>query len=247
MELVSILHLLVRRWPFVLAGAVVALTVGLMAGILSSGSAARSGIAEARALVDTHRSYTDDLHGGTERLDSQAALLTALLADEPQRRAIARAAGIAADRLDVLAPQDAGPQIPSTLARSLATLVDEPREPYAIRVTSALSIVTIEAAAPSAPVAARLARAASDTLAAMTAARAPSAARALVVTPLGSVRSVELTPSGGHGALLGLGATLATFALWCCAIVIAAGLARAWRAAAPAASVRSRGSSSAAA
>jgi hypothetical protein len=244
MELVSILALLVRHRILVAAGGIVAIVVGLAAATLGSTAAPRSGAAEAKVLVDTHSSYTDDLQGGTELLASQAALLATLLAEEPQQRTIARAAGIARDRLDVLASEITGPQIPSTLARSLEGLVDRPLRPYAIRVYSALSIVTVEATAPSAAAAGSLARAATATLAAVTAARAPSAARALVVKPLGPVRAIELRPSGGRGPLLAAGAALAILALWCCAIVVASGLARAWRSAAI---VRSRASSSAAA
>lgn len=248
MELVSILRLLVAQRILVAAGAVVAIAIGLAAALLSGSAGARSGVAEAKVLVDTHRSYTGDLQGGTELLGSQAALLTTLLAERPQRRTIARAVGIAHNRLDVLPSQITGPQIPSTLARSLEGLLDTPRRPYAIRVHSTLSIVTVEATAPSATAAANLARAATDTLAAVTTARAPSVARALVVEPLGPVRAIELRPSGGRGPLLGFGATLAIFALWCCGIVVVSGLARAWRSAPPAPeTVRSRGSSSAAA
>jgi hypothetical protein len=248
MELVSILALLVRHRTLVAAGAAVALAVGLAAALLAGSAAgARSGVAEAKVLVDTQRSYTDDLQGGTELLGSQAALLATLLAEEPQQRTIARAAGIGRDRLDVPASEITGPQIPSTLARSLEGLVDKPRRPYAIRVYSALSIVTVEATAPSAPAAASLARAATATLAAVTGARAPSAARSLVVKPLGPVRAIELRPSGGRGPLLGFGTALAIFAMWCCGIVVASGVARAWRSAPAAQDLRSRGSSSAAA
>lgn len=244
MELLSILRLLVRRRALVAAGVVVALAVGLAAVNLRSDGAPPSGVAEAKMLVDTHRSVTDDLQGGTELLASQAALLATLLADEPQQATIAGVAGIAPDRLEVLASQITGPQVPSTLARSLQGLVDLPRRPYAIRVYSALSIVTVEATAPSAAGAAKLARAATATLAAVAAAAAPSPARSLVVKALGPVRAVELRPSGGRGPLLGAGAALAILALWCCAIVVASGLARAWRSASV---VRSRGSSGAAA
>jgi hypothetical protein len=256
MELVSILQLLVQRWIFVAVGGVVAIAIGLAAaGALPFGpqgaGAARLGVAESKLLVDTHRSYTNDLTGGSEVLGSQAALLATLIADERQKESIARAVGVAADRLDVLVSEITEPQIPSTLARRLAPVVDKSRQPYAItvRADSAVPIIKLEATAPSARLAAHLARAGTAALVAVTAASAPSAARALVIKPLGRVRAIELQRSGRHGPLLGVAAVIAIFGLWCCAVVVASGLARAWRGATPtsaSATLKSRESSCAA-
>jgi len=256
MEFVSILQLLLRRWIFVAVGGIVAIAIGLAAvGALPFGpqpsGAARLGVAESKLLVDTHSSYTDDLTGGTEVLSSQAALLATLIADERQKESIARAVGITPDRLDVLVSEITKPQIPSTLARGLAPLVDKPRQPYAITVITdgAVPIITLAATAPSARLAARLARAGSAALDAVAVASAPSAARSLAIKPLGRVRAIELQRSARRGPLMGVAAAIAILGLWCCAVVVVSGLARAWRAATPTsvpATLRSRGSSSAA-
>jgi hypothetical protein len=251
MELVSIVHVLVRRRIAVALGAVLAIAVGLSAaGALPFGphgaAAGRPGAAESKVLVDTHSSYSNDLKGGSEVLGAQAALLATLIADEQPKASIARKAGVPAGQLDVVVSEITEPKIPSTLARSVALVVDKPRGAYAITVHagSGVSIITLNAFAPSAAMAARLARAGTDELAAVTAARAPSTKRALVIKPLGSVRAVALAPPGQRGPLFGVAAAIALFVMWCCAIVVLAGLARAWQSAPR--PVRSRGSSSAA-
>lgn len=241
MELIAILQALARHRMLVALGAVLAAAAGLLcAGALPGGpglgSETRSGIAEARALVNTPSSYAGDLEGGTEALGSQAALLATLIADERQSAAIARAAGIPAAQMEVLVGGITEPKVPSRLARTLSEVIDRPRRPYAItvRADSSVSIITVQAAAPTVTMAARLARAATAALTSVTAASAPSRARALVVEPLGAVRSLEVVDKPPSAPLIGLIVTLAFFLLWSSALIILSGIVRVWRAAAPA-------------
>lgn len=236
MEFVSIVHVLARRWMLVAAGALVAALGALAAaGALPSGPAATAtattGVAESKVLIDTASSYTNDLKGGTEVLGAQAALLATLIAGQRQQEMIARAVGITPAELDVVVADITQPKIPSTLARSLSTVVDKPRRPHSItvRADSAVSIITVQTAAPDKAVATRLARAATASLAAVTAERAPSVTRSLVVKPLGTVRAIEVSASGRRGPLLGIAVGIVLLGMWCCAIVVVTGLARAWR------------------
>jgi hypothetical protein len=240
MEIVSILRVLVRRRILVLAGLVLATVGGLAAaGALPAGgrpaAPVRSGLAESRVLVDTHSSYADDLNGGTEVLGSQAALLATLIAGEAPKVSIARAAGIAPEGLDVVVSEITLPKIPSTLARSLSAVVDKPRGPYGITVHAdpSVSIITIEATAPTVVAAERLARAGTAALVAVTAASARSPARSLVIEQLGPVRSIAVRGASRRGPALGIVAAVAIFGLWCSAIIVAFGLGRAWRRLAP--------------
>lgn len=240
MELTAAARVLARHWRVVLAGAVISIAAGLSAGgLLPLGpkivGEKRSGVAESKALVDTRSSYVGDLEGGTEALGTQAALLASLIADEPQRREVARRAGVAPAALDVLVGSITDLKVPSTLARRLTEVVERPRLPYAVtvRTDTSLSVVTIEAAAPTRGAAARLARAATETLAATAAAVAPDRGRALLAEPLGRVRSLQLVESSGSTALIAVMLAIAVFSLWCSAVVVRAGLARFWRAGGP--------------
>lgn len=236
MEFVSIVHVLACRWMLVVAGALVAAlgALAIAGGGLPFGPATAStatGVAESKVLIDTDSSYSNDLKGGTEVLGAQAALLATLIAGQREQREIARAVGIAPAELDVVVADITQPKIPSTLARSLSTVVDKPRRPHSItvRADSGVSIITIQTAAPDKAAATRLARAAAASLAAVTAERAPSVTRSLVVKPLGAVRALEVSVPGLGGPLLGIAAGIVLLGLWCCAIVVVSGLARAWR------------------
>lgn len=237
MELVNVLVVLARHRLALAAGVIVALAIALAvsgalpAGPKLAGTTTHSGIAESQVLVDTHTPYAGDLHGGTEVLVSQAALLAELVADEAQVAAIARNAAIAPDKLEVITAKITEPQVLSPLARGVAKVVDKPSRPYALTIdaNSTVSIIRLEATAPTAAAAARLAQAATTTLESMTVAFAPSPARSLVIKPLGAVRSLTLTSGGRSGPLLGIAAAIAVFGLWSCAIVLLSGLRRMWR------------------
>ncbi len=240
MELIAILRVLSDGWRLVALGALASIVAGLSIGGVLPGpdlaATTRSGVAESKVLVDTRTSYAADLKGGNEVLGSQAALLATEIADEPQREAIAREVGIRLDELDVLVGGITAPKIPSTLALKLAEIVERPRLPYSITVSanSAISIITIDTAAPTRREAAALARSATTALASVTARNAPTPSRSLVIEPLGQVRSLELVTAGPSPLLIAILVAIVLFGLSCCGIVILAGVARAWRAAAPA-------------
>lgn len=235
MELIGILRILARRRIAVVVGALAAALCGLWgAGAVPAGGSSRAathGIAQSRVFVDTTSSYAGDLRGGTEALGTQAALLGALIAGQPQKVAIARRAGVPVGGIEILVRGITDPKVPSTLVRSAAPALASPRRAHSIvaRVDSAIAIVTFEAAAPTAAAAARLAQAAVDVMRATSAARAPSARRSLVVDQLGPVHSLTATDADPRGPLLGGAIAVALFAAWCSAIVVGAGITRAWR------------------
>lgn len=234
MELISILRVLARRRIAVAVGALVAALCGLWGAgaVLAGGTrAATHGIAQSRVFVDTSSSYAGDLLGGTEVLGTQAALLGALIAGQPQNAEIARRAGVPGGGIEILVRGITDPKVPSTLSRSAVPALESPRRSHSIvvRADSAVAIVTFEAAAPTTAAAARLAQAAVDVMRATTTARAPSAGRSLVVDQLGPVRSLAATDADPRGPLLGSAIAIALFAAWCSAIVVGTGITRAWR------------------
>jgi len=236
-ELLSIARRLARHRVLVALGAAGAIMIGLfVAGVgpLRRGASpgAGSGAATAKLLVDTRHPFAHDLAGGTEVLGAQAALLATLIAERGRHVAIARAVGIDPDELDVVVSDVTVPQVPSALARGVAKVTTAPRRPYAISVhaDSGVSVVTLDAAAPTAAEAASLIRAARRALSDVTVARAPDRARSLVIEPLGSLRAIEVAPAARRSPLVGVAAALVLFVLWCCFVVVCDGLARAWRA-----------------
>lgn len=231
MELVRIARVLVHHRRVVGLAALLALAAGL-AIATTRGTAPTRGLAQVKVFVDTRASYAGDLAGGTEALGLQAALLGALIANERQATMIARRSGVAADSLEVLVAGITEPKRPSTLTRSIASTLTAPQRPNAVVISadSSVAIVSIIASAPTAAIAGRLAAASTDALRAVTAAKAPSPQRSLVIRQLGAVRAIGVSDAGLPGAVLGFAVAVALFTLFCGAIVIASGLARTWRA-----------------
>jgi hypothetical protein len=236
-EVVSVLRVLARRRIAIAAGAIAAVAAGLaLAGELPLGPAVAvprpSVVASARVLVDTHRSMVGDLNGGTEAIGEQATLLAELLADDAQVASIAWVAGVASASLDVRVAARPSAGTPGTLASKIVEATATSGRPYVVTVEPypSVSIIAIETRAPDVGTATRLARATSGVLAQLVAARAPARWRSLVAEPLGTVRSLEIAGSSRRGPLLGFVAAFVLFALWCCALVVATGLGRLWRA-----------------
>lgn len=234
MEFVNVLTLLARRPVAVAFGALVALVAGLVVmGRLPLGPAAPSTqhkvIAESRLLVDAPASVIGDLRITAEAIGTQAAMLAGSIADDGVRAQIARRAAVPVGQLEVLEAA-ASPPVPGPLATAVAIATAKATLPYVLtsRVDPSVQIITLDAAAPTSAGATALVRAASDTLATRSRQIAPRPARALVIKPLGAVRTAPLE-SGGRSAFVGLLAALVVFALWCGTVVIGVGAARGWR------------------
>jgi hypothetical protein len=231
-ELIGALRMLRRRRVLVALGVLAAVAAGLaVERRLDSGAAAAQEpmVAETRLFVDTPTPLAVDVEADTETIGAHAALLADLMAAEPQVRAIARGAGVAVGDLAVLRPVLTAPAERGQLAERTAEA--PPSRPYTLKVTAsvALPIVSLEAGAPDADVAARLAQAGTEALESLAAAKGPTPGRRLVVEPLEPVTVAEPEAGGAPASLLGLAAAFVTFVVWCVAVVLAGGVVRGLR------------------
>jgi hypothetical protein len=199
------------------------------------------GIASAAVLVDSKSSQVVDVGGGAARpdvdqLSIRARLLANLMATSPLKDAIAARAGVHTGWLIGHPPTEGGPissRVPEGPSATISE--DDPRASVLrLYVNETLPIITADTHAPTAETAARIASSAiaelQRYLKEATAANRLPDNRTLVLSRLGPAKSGVQTQ--GHGPLLGLLLFVFVFGLWCTAIVVGAGLARAWRQAA---------------
>ena len=241
MELVDILRTLLRARRLVVAGAVLAILVGVLAAFhvtLAPPKIERrqqvSGIAVARLQVDTAPSAvtnarSQDIIGV---LGTQARLLADFMASDEVKAQVARAAGVPVSKLFVIGPSMLEPTVPSPLAKRASEAAATAREPYVLTVGaglgSELPIITIEAAAPDRRAAGVLAVAAARGLADEVASLGTPGARRLVVRRLGPPRAASKASASRLPVAIVL--TLGLLVMWCGAIVVAKGLAARLRA-----------------
>lgn len=201
------------------------------------------GIGSAGVLVDSPSSQIADLGDSESKADvtslsARAQLLGNLMATSPLKDQIARRAGVAPERMLAL-PPTVGPAVePSLLDTGGTKLRASDREVnvLSIYVNELLPIITADAQAPTAAVAARISSAAVTELQlylrSVAAADQVPDARQLVLEALGPARSA--TVQRGPRKLFSVIGFLAVFGLWCTAVVTAAGFRRGWKAAAAA-------------
>ncbi len=233
MELIAILRLLWRRRILVGIGLLAAAGVGLMT---SNGSLPVPGTskdapppartASVRVLVDTNRSQlVAPAPPEADTVAARAVLLAGVLADDEARAAVARGAGVKIEQLAVIGPAATVPTLSTKLAERTATVVEAAPEPFAVtsNADGELPIVSIDARAPDAARAKRLASAAAEELAALTSPDDPSVRLGFVAQPLSRpvLAPVETHPGS---AMIALAACIATFVLWCGCLVLASGL-----------------------
>ncbi len=241
MEFVTILRELWRQRALVLAGAALAIALGLMTAYKVSlappkleSRQYRVGVASARMLIDTPDSQVVDLEPkGADGLGTRANLLANLMASSPVRTIIARNAGVnPADLIAVAPSMSAGPQVPTLISERASKSATNPESfILTLRADETLPIVSIDAQAPDAQRAARLANAATtglrDYLRSVAAAQNVPNARQLVISTLGAAQSADVVR--GPRRLFALLAAVFTFGLACASVVVVAGIARGWR------------------
>jgi hypothetical protein len=240
MEFVNAVRILARRRVRVAVGLVVAILVGAhLAGVLpprgSSGTRSAGGEALVRVLVDTRVPLAaTTAQEGADTIMERTTLLADQMSGNEMAAAVAGRAGIASGQLAILGPTFApvglptllpDGQLPQLVAKAAATAV---HQPYVVRLVpdSGAPIISIVAVAPDARRANSLAQATFATMRSATATTAGN--RGLTVTQLGLVRSVVAQSLGSHHHMMALVAAVALFVAWCIAIVVGAGLARAW-------------------
>jgi hypothetical protein len=235
MELVSVLRVLAGRPLLVAAGLVTAVLAGCAAsGAVFPGVGAparQTTTAYAQIQIDTPQSLLADLAADASAIGTQTVLLADRLPKREVAAAIARAAGIAPAKLTVLAADSAYPVLVSPLATRGAEAASTPTGAYVLTVTASTQfpVIGVAASGPDGATVKRLAQAPTTVLRSLTAAGAQSPRHELSVKALTPL-VVAADDRGGHGGLVGVIVFVALFALWCCALVIAAGIARLWRA-----------------
>lgn len=234
MELVNILSVLLRHRLLVGAGACLGALIGLFAlysvslsppGLVSRQQTA--GVAATRVLVDAPHSVS--VNAESEQADTlpiRAILLADLMAADRARVAIARAAGVPVRDLLVTGPAVGPPPAVTPLAGRAAVAAATTSQPFSLRLTTdgQLPIIWIDASAPDAPRAQRLADAAAETLTEVAAGRAVPFPSGVVIEQLEPARSAPIVT--GPRKAFALVASVVVFTLWCCALVLASSLRR---------------------
>jgi len=243
MELITILRDLWRRRTLVLVTAVIAITVGLVFAFRISlfppkleSRQYSVGLASAQLLIDTPDSVVADLSPiGADALSARSSLLANVIASDSVRAAIARDAGLPADRVAILTPSATASPSGTLLSTRAAQLTNGPSA-YVVNVRTdpTLPIIAIATQAPTPHAAAILAGTATAELrryinAVATSQNIPPKRR-FVVTTLGAANAAQATR--GPRLIVAFVISILTFVFGCALILIVAGVARAWRQAA---------------
>lgn len=235
MELFIILKQLWRRRLWVLGVALLSIGVGVFVtykvSLTPPSLSSRQyevGTAAARALVDTPSSKVVDLE--TEGADfmalgPRAALLANLMAGSQVKDAVAKRVGLPASKIVAIPPvTDPGAPLPPEPPRTGHILT--------MRIDGeGLPIISIDAQAPDARSAARLANGAvaglSDVVGSVAAAQDVPNARQLVVRQLAPARGIQVVR--GPRRIYGLLAAIFTFLAGCTLVLVVSSLVRNWR------------------
>jgi hypothetical protein len=231
MEIINIARLLWQRRIIVGVGLLLAVAVGALAadGQLPGpgGSAAtKPRNASIRVLVDTATSQLVTPNPrSADTVAARAALIADLMASDAAKAEIARRARIRPAQLAVIGPGVTVPTIPTKLSERTATTVEGAPEPYGVTLYAdgEVPIVAIDARAPGALEARALARAATATMASLTAPPKPEMRRGFVAQALGPP-VLARAESGSGPAVFAIAAFLGTLAIWCGGVVLASGL-----------------------
>jgi hypothetical protein len=238
-ELVALARFLAHRRVLVAVGMLLAVLAGVGAGARTSATAPPTAIASGRVLIDQQPSLVADLKGiGQQTIGIRAVLLGDLLATDAGRQAIARATGVPLDRLSVSIPSMSRPitAVPLPAKASTFEAMTQNAQPYGVTVISddAVPILTISTHAPNRAEAVRLVYGATAGLRELIARRTVDAAHGVVAQPIGPPRD-KLAPVVSHlpAPAVAPVTALMVFLLWCGGLLVASGLARAWRGTAP--------------
>jgi hypothetical protein len=244
MESITILRELWRLRYIVALGGLLALAIALMTAYRVSLAPPKLesrqyqvGVASARMLIDTPASQVVELNPkGADTLSARASLLANLMVSSPVKAIIARNAGIPVDRLVAIAPAaPGGPTVPTPLSQRAAEASKAPGSYLlTLQADETLPIISIEAQAPNAGEAARLANATTaglrDYLRSVAGAQNVPAARQIVVSGLGAAQAADVVRGPRH--LFAIAAFILVFGFACFSVIMISGISRGWRRAA---------------
>ena len=228
MEALSIVIVLLRlRWS-VLAGAVLALGIGVLlsgkAGGPFSSSARLMYSVVSEAQVDEHKPLVADSTVDGSPLQPQTILAADYLTTEAVRKEIASMAGVPGLGLTVATPSIDVPMRQSPLVAA-AQVTASPVTPYTVTPLAWQNapLITLVASGPDARVVSRLASGAMQVL--VTGAGEASQGPPLVITQLGEARAAAVR-TGGPRLKLGMAAAVFLFGAWCFVLVLLSGMRR---------------------
>jgi hypothetical protein len=161
MEVLPALRLLWRRRRLLVAGALVAVAIGIAFGRPQTTSSA---LARTRVALDTTTSQlVASAPNGADTLPWRASLLMHLMATDATQGQLAQRLGVARDQVAVVDVHFSVPEIPASMPQVAADAANITVAPYVLtvyRLNAALPVISIDAAAPDRAGAKRLAAAA---------------------------------------------------------------------------------------
>ncbi len=183
-----------------------------------------------RVLVNTPTSLVADASArGATSIVVGTTLLGDLLASDEARAEMAHEVGLRTAEIGVISPASAAPVIATPLAEQVLPLT-KPTQPYLVSVSAdpGLPILSIQANTPDLRSAARLARAATATLATV-ARHSPVVGGTVRIERVG--KAAIGSTSLGTGKAKALVIAFVVFAMWCTGVIVFDGIGRRRRAA----------------
>lgn len=231
MEIVAILRLLRRRWPWLLPGVALAVLAGLSAvyRVSPSGLESRTvsgGSASGRVLIAALDAPAFNLDSDVSgSLTNRAVMLSNLMGTDALREDIARRAGVAPKDLVVFGPAAGTPEFPVPIAIKSTEAALVPRQPYTATVAAAplVPIITVRASAPEAAQAAKVVDAVRAAMEQVVKVRSGEN-QAIAVERMGPVASRTIVKEPGKA--LAVIAFVLVLAVWASTLVVMHGVLR---------------------
>jgi hypothetical protein len=238
MELLPLFRLIWRRRLALGAGIVVAVALAIVIGTPPAGSSA---VAWTRVDVDTPTSQlVKSAPGGADTLPWRALLLVHMMRRDEVQREIARRLSVPPDQVAVVDPDLAIPEVPASMPTAASEAASMTVTPYVLTVqmpNQLLPMISLEAAAPDAAGAKRLAAAGAAVLEAQssspdsryssiikTGAGAPPTYQGFVVSQVAPIRAKPVAAS--EMPVKQIGAPLFLLGLWAAAVLLLPGRRR---------------------
>jgi pyruvate/2-oxoglutarate dehydrogenase complex dihydrolipoamide acyltransferase (E2) component len=232
MELVAFLRILWVRRILVGVGILVAVGAGVLVGRKAEARTAASGasVSTLALMLDTTNSQlVGAAPFGASTLPTRAVLLADAVTADAATRTVARRAGVAVKDIAVSGPAARRlPPVDSPLVSQVYRIASGWTAPYTVNVLAdaMTPIVKVEAVAPDAAHAARLARAAGSTLRSTLVRDDGHRSHGFVLDTVSPLTTKALPVKSSHKSLIMAAGTIATFLLWCAGVVLVAGLLR---------------------
>ena len=229
MELLAVVRALWRRRFLVAAGVILSIAAAVALG---GAPPASSGVAWTRVVLDTPKSQlVSSAPKAADSLPWRTNLLIHLLDTEQMKQQLATKVGVPIDQIGVVDSELLSPQVGASLPHKAGEAAAISYAPYALTATmpnDSLPMIAIEAAAPDAAGAKKLATAAVDVLAAQSS-QAGTYSSPILTGGVNETEGFTISRAAPLHArtivtkslpVKGIGAALFLLISWCCAITI---------------------------